>query len=132
MPQSNYLGNAILDHVLGDDPYTPPATVYIGLVTSMPTPSTGGTEVSGGSYARVAVTNDLTNFPAAVNKTKTNGTAITFPQASGAWGSIVGAVVYDASSGGNILMYGQFSSPRTVAINDTPSFNEDQLTFTAV
>jgi hypothetical protein len=132
MPTSNYLGNKLLDHVIGDDPYSPPGTVYIALYTSMPTPSTSGTEVAGGSYVRVAVTNNLTNFPAASGKTKSNGTAITFPQATASWGAVVGVAVVDASTAGNILMFAQFASPRTVAINDTPSFNTNQLTFTAV
>ena len=59
------LENKILDHVLGGGDYTREATVYITLVTANGTDSAAGTEVSGNAYARVAVTNNATNFRAA-------------------------------------------------------------------
>lgn len=129
---TNYLGNLLLDLILGNGSLSVPATLYFALFTSAPTASTGGTEVSGGSYARVAVTNNDTNFPDAVNKSKSNGTAITFPQASAGWGSVVAIGIFDQSSGGNLLMFASFTTPRTVAINDTLSFNTSQITFSAV
>ena len=51
---SDYLENALLDHVLGTTSYSQP-TIYVALYTTAPTDAGGGTEVSGGSYARVAV-----------------------------------------------------------------------------
>ena len=53
---SNYLENAIIDAVLRNTSYTSPTTVYVGLFTTDPTDADSGTEVSGGSYARTAVT----------------------------------------------------------------------------
>jgi hypothetical protein len=67
---------------------------------------TGGTEVSGGSYARVAVTNNTTNFPNATGggpSLKVNGTVITFPAPTADWGTVVGWGLYDAASSGNLL-----------------------------
>jgi hypothetical protein len=83
--KSEYLENAILDHVLGGPDYTRPGTLYIALYTVAPTDAGGGTEVAGGSYARVAVTNNSTNFPAAAGGAKTNGTLIEFAEATANW-----------------------------------------------
>lgn len=47
-------------------------------------PSNGGVEISGGGYARVTVTNNGTNWPAASNGAKT-GAVQTFPTSTGAW-----------------------------------------------
>lgn len=108
--KSDYLENKILDHVLGGGDYTRPATVYVGLFTTAPSDTGGGTEVSGGSYARVAVTNNATNFPAASSGSKSNGTAITFPAATANWGTVVAFGIFDASSGGNLLYWGWLGS----------------------
>jgi len=62
--KSDYLENTILDLVYGGVAYTPPAILYVALFSVAPTDAGGGTELSGGGYARVAVPNDLTNFPA--------------------------------------------------------------------
>jgi hypothetical protein len=131
MPLTNYGGNKVLDALLGAVALGAPATWYFGLFTSMPTVlGTDGTEVSGGSYARIAATNNTTNFPVAVAKAKSNGTAITFPTASAGWGSVLGVGLFDALTVGNCWMYATFASPRTVAISDALSFNTGQLDWT--
>jgi hypothetical protein len=94
----------------------------MALYTATPSGAGGGTEVSGGAYARIAITNNATNFPAASGQSKSNGVLVNFGSASGAdWGVIVAAAVYDASSGGHELYWGPLSTPRTVLNGD--SFN---------
>ena len=56
MAKSYYLDNALLEAALRAVSYTSPATVYVALYTAAPGPTGGGTEVSGGSYARTACT----------------------------------------------------------------------------
>ena len=56
MAKSYYLDNAFLEAALKNVSYTSPATAYVALYTSAPGPTGGGTEVSGGSYARTACT----------------------------------------------------------------------------
>lgn len=98
--------NTILDHILGAQAWTPPATVYIALFTAAPSDSSAGTECTGGSYARVAVTNNLTNWPAASSGNKKNATPIVFPTPTGSWGgNVVGMAIFDAASGGNMLYW---------------------------
>ncbi len=132
MPTSNYAGNLILDRILSLGALTPPATWYVALYTAAPTPSTGGTEVVGGSYARVALTNNLANFPAAAAKAKSNGIAATFVQATALWGSVVAVGLCDALTVGNIWIYAPLTVPRTVNNGDTPSFAIGQLLFNAI
>lgn len=102
---SDYLENELLDHVFGASAYSAPGTLHLALFTVAPTDAGGGTEVTGGSYARAAVTNNLTNFPAASGGAKTNANAITFATATADWGTVVAAGIFDASSGGNLIAW---------------------------
>jgi hypothetical protein len=128
--KSNYLENAILNHVLGGQTYTPPATVYVALFTVAPDEAGGGTEVSGGGYSRVAVANNTTNWPTTTSGQKSNANAITFPQATANWGTIVAWGLFDAATGGNLLYYGDVSPSRAVNSGDTAQFAAGALTFT--
>lgn len=128
--KSDYLENELLDHWLGAAAYTAPATVYAALFTATPSDSGGGTEVTGGSYARVAVTNNATNWPAASGGSKSNGTDITFPQATADWGTVVAFALFDAPTSGNMLVWGPLTASRAVNSSDTPSFATGTLTVT--
>lgn len=106
---SNYLELKVLDLIFGSTAYSVPGTLYAALFTVAPADDgTGGTEVTGGSYARVSITNNTTNFPNASGgnpSTKSNGTAITFPTATADWGTVVAMGFYDASSAGNLIAW---------------------------
>lgn len=128
---TDFLELEVLDHVFGAAAYTAPATLYVGLSTTTITDAGGNiTEPSGGSYARVAVTNNATNFPAASAGSKSNGTAITFTTATGSWGTVIDFFIGDASSAGNILGYGTLTSSRTISSGDSASFAISALTIT--
>lgn len=132
---SNYLETAIQNHILGNTAYTAPATVYVSLHTAtLDDTSTATTsEVSGGSYARVALTNNTTNWPAAsgVTASKSNGTAITFPTATASWGTVTFAAIVDSASGaGNILWRIPLTVSKTISSGDTFSFAIGQITLT--
>lgn len=116
--KSDFLENELLDHVLRNSSYTPPTTVYIGLYTTAPTDAGGGTEVSGGSYARQSVA-----FNAASGGATANTSDINFPVATANWGTIVAVGLFDASTAGNLLYWNTITS---VPINDT-----EQLRFLA-
>ena len=131
--KSDYLEKKVLDHVLGGGDYARPATVYAALSTTTPTDAGGITEPAGGAYARVAVTNNTTNFPAATgtNPTaKSNGTSIDFPVCTAAWGTIVGWAIFDAASAGNMLYHGVVSPSKVVGVNDQPKFAIGALVIT--
>jgi hypothetical protein len=128
--KSNYLENALLDHVFGGGDYARPATLYIALFTVSPG-ETGiaGTEVSGGSYQRLAVTNNPTNFPAASGGSKSNGTTFTFVTATASWGTVAAFAVMDDPTSGNELYYGDISTPKLIDVGDTAKFNPGDLSF---
>lgn len=132
---SNYLELKLLDQILGGTAYTAPGTVYVALYTASPSGSGGGTEVSGGSYARVAVTNNTTNWPSATGGSpgsKSNGTAITFPAPTANWGVVTSFALLDAASAGNLLAWGALTVSKTINNGDAaPSFASSSLTVTA-
>jgi hypothetical protein len=120
---SNYLETAIFNHVFRNTSYTSPATIYLALFTSTATAADleAGTitnEVSGGSYARQAVT-----FGAPTNGVGSNSGTITFPTASAGWGTIRFVAVMDASSAGNVLWHAQLTSDVTINSGNTFQFN---------
>lgn len=128
--KSDYLENKILDHMLGGPDFTRPATVYVALFTVAPTDAGGGTEVTGGSYARVAYTNNATNFPAAAGGVKANAVVINFVAATAAWGTIVAFALFDAASAGNLLFWANLTAPKIINNGDAFDFSIGALQFT--
>ena len=97
---SDYMENKILDHVFRNTAYTPPTAVYLGLYTAAPSDAGGGTEVSGGGYARQAIT-----FGAASGGAISNTAAVQFTASGGSYGTVTHVGVFDASSAGNMLAW---------------------------
>lgn len=114
---SNYLENELLDHVLNQNTYSPPSTVYLGLSTADPLDDGSGlSEPSGGGYARQAIT-----FGAASSRRVTQNADVTFPQATADWGTITHWALFDAATGGNMLAHGSLASSKNVVSGNTPS-----------
>lgn len=140
---SDYLENKIIDWLLRGQTFTPPATVYVGLLTVAPSDAGGGTEVTGGSYTRVAVASSLANWAGSQSAgsttassgtggTTSNNAAVTFPAPTANWGTVVAFGVYDASSAGNLLFYASLTTSKTINNGDAaPSFAAGALTFQA-
>ncbi len=121
---TNYLEQKFLEYVLRGGTFPSPASVYIGLFTATPGETGGGTEVSGGSYARKQLTNA---FDAPVNGATSNTNTITFPTATAVWGLITSIGIFDAATGGNLLFYGSFNSSLQVDTGDTLSIAAGNL-----
>ena len=123
---TNYLENALLNGVLDGTQYTVPAAVYLGLYTSDPTETgVAGTEVSGGAYARTAL-----SFAASSAGSSVTDVDCTFVEASADWGTVSHITVCDATSGGNVLFYGALSASKTVNSGDVFKVTAGQLTIT--
>ena len=110
---SNYLENALINATLRNTAYTSPTTVYVGLYTSDPTDANTGTEVSGGSYARTAVT-----FGAPSNGASLNNAAVEFPQATASWGTVAYIGILDAATSGNLLYHTILDTAKTIDTGD--------------
>ena len=110
---SNYLENALINGTIRGTTYTAPTTVYVGLFTSDPTDAGSGTEVSGGSYARQSAT-----FTAPSNGATVSNADITFPQATGNWGTVGWIGIFDALTTGNLMYHTALDASKTIETGD--------------
>ena len=124
---SDYLEDKVLEHVFGGNAFTAPSTLYVALYTVAPSDTGGGTEVSGGAYARqtAAFTVSGTN-----PTTASNTAAIEYPTATANYGTVVAVGVLDASSSGNLLAYSTLDSSKVVSSGDVFRFNAGDLDIT--
>lgn len=139
---SDYVENKLVDLVLRGQAWTPAATLYVGLSTSACSDSATGTEVSGGSYARVAIASSLANWAgtqSAGSTTASSGTggqtsnnaAITFATPSAGWGTVTHWFVIDSASGaGNLYLCAPLTVSKTINIGDGVSFAAGAITVT--
>lgn len=138
---SNYLENELIDWLMRAQTYIPPSSLYIALYTTAPTAAGGGVEVSGGSYARVAVVSSLadwagtqgagtTAISSGTSGTTSNNSNITYPTPTAGWGTVVAFGVLDASTSGNLLFFANLTTAKTINNGDSPPiFQNAQLTF---
>lgn len=127
----NAYENAILDHLFGAAALSVPADWHVGLFTTTPADDgTGGTEVSGGAYARVAVTRNATNFPAASGGAMANGTVIQFATPTAAWGNVKSVGLWDAASAGNLRFFTVLTTAKDINIGDDVEFAVGDLDIT--
>lgn len=109
---SDYLEAALLDATLRATSYTSPSTVYLALYTSDPGDDNSGTECSGSAYARQSVAFSRTGA------TASNTSAVEFPTAGGAWGTITHFGVLDALNSGNLLYHGALTASKAITTGD--------------
>lgn len=114
---SNYLENALINATLRNTSYTSPTTVYVGLFLSDPTDAGSGTECSGGSYSRKAIT-----FGAPSNGVSVNSAAVEFDQATANWGTVTHFGILDASTSGNLLYHGALTASKVIDDGDVFKF----------
>ena len=136
---SNYMRNKVIDRFHRAQSSTPPATVYMTLVSTGPTAATAGTPLSGVGYARQAVANSLaawagtqgagtTAVSTGTTGQTSNNAVVDFGTAGSDWGTASHWEAYDASSGGNRLFWGEITdaagvpTPRTIVTGDPVSF----------
>jgi hypothetical protein len=112
MSFSNTYETNVLTYTFTTGAVTRPTAWYIGLFTDNPGEAQGGTEVSGGSYVREAVTFTVSGDLA------TNGAAVEWPVATATWGTITHIAVYDASTSGNQIAYAPLTNAKTIASGD--------------
>jgi hypothetical protein len=138
---SDFLENRLVDQIFRGQSAPTTTTLYIGLLTAAPSDSGGGTEVSGGSYARVAVASSLANWAGtqtAGSTTTSGGTsgqtsnnvAITFPTPTAGWSTVTHFGIYDAATGGNLLFHGALTIAKTINQADTVTFPPASLSVT--
>jgi len=138
---SDYLENKLVDHLFRTGTFAKPAGVFVALFTAAPTDAGGGTEVAGGGYARVNLAPLDTNWKATQGGVSgassgaggltSNAVAVLFPAPSAPWGTVTHFGLFDAATGGNLLIWDVLTAARTILGGDpAPSFAVDALTIT--
>ncbi len=125
---TDYLEDRFLNHFFRATASSTIATVYLGLFTANPGETGGGTEATSGSYARHSIAFDAPSGGAIANQ------LCTFTTASADWSSaanITGWMIFDASTSGNGLVYGTFTTAQPVLSGNTFSVPAGNLILTA-
>ncbi len=123
---SDYLEDALLDHVFKTSAFGEPADIYIELYTVAPSDAGGGTPAVGGSYARKV----HNTWDVAAGGAIENTGAITFVQATGDWGLIVALGIFDAITAGNFLAWCDLTVNKNVLSGDTAEFAAGEIDIT--
>ena len=125
----DYLKTKMADEAFRGTPYSWPATLYFALVTTAPTASTPGTEVSAGGYSRGSLASTTGDWSNATGVSQ-NQVAINFGTATADWGTVLAVEVYDSAVAGNALCWATLSPSRTITNGTTVSIPVSDLTFT--
>lgn len=137
---TDYAENKLIDALKRGQALGAPASLHVGLDTVACTEAGGGTEVSGGSYARVPVVSSLANWAgtqsagstvasSGTSGTTSNNGVITFATPSAGWGTVVSVRLWDASTAGNAWICTTLGLAKTINSGDTVSFPAGSLTF---
>jgi hypothetical protein len=135
---TNYFENKLVDQIFRNQAFSFPTTLYVGLFTAAPSDTGGGTECSGGSYARKDVACSLANWAGTQSAGSTvassgtggvtsNNNVITFVSPTADWGTVTHFGIFDAVSAGNLLLWGPLSSSKAVFSGDAVSIQAAQL-----
>lgn len=124
--------NEILDHILRNEAWTAPGTVYSALFTVIPSDSTAGTEVtqSSSGYTRVAttfVTAGVTSAGRAVNSGAVNFATV----AGGATITVVGwGLISTATFGAGTLIFWATVTSTALNVGDQATFPATNIAIT--
>lgn len=128
---SDFFANKLIDLFFRAQSYTMPSTLYFGLFTAAPTNAGGGTEVTGGAYARQSLPATLAGISGTQSAGSTsassgtsglisNNLVLTWPTPTANWGTITHEAVFDAVSSGNMLFWNALDVPRSVVSASSP------------
>lgn len=116
---TDYTENKVLDHVVGKTAFTMPA-IWVALFTAAPSDTGGGTEVTGGSYARKATAG--TDWAAASAGATSNATTLTFVTPTASWGTVTHFALMDAATVGNMIAWAPLTTSQAIGSGNTVSF----------
>lgn len=119
---TNYLENQIINQLFRTATMPKLTTIYLALFTTATDDTGGGTEVTGGAYARQAILVGDGSFTAPVsgNGVTTNVNSITFPFPTATWGTVTHFALFDAATGGNMLIQSALLSPVNIVSGGAP------------
>lgn len=132
MAKSDYQEANVLNGTFRTASFTEPAAIYVALFTAPPDDSGGGTEVSGGGYARIqhGPGDSFWSAPTLAGLIQNVGD-IQYGDPSANWGTITHFALFDAVSAGNMLYHGALTASVVVNNGDGgPRFADGALQVT--
>ncbi len=125
---SDYTEDALLNHLFSKADYAPP-TIYVGLSTTDPGDNGAGlSEPTGNGYARVETA--AADWNVAIDGLLNNANTILFSPAIGDWGTLTHFALFDAATGGHMLVHGTLARPKTIDSGDSARFASGELDIT--
>jgi len=127
---SDYLANAILDHLLADTPYAQPGSIFIALCTATVLDNDTGSTISepGENYARI----QHDGWKIAAAGASSNSGTIVFPAATGGtWGTITHFGLCDTLTTGNLLIHAALNTEQPVELSDVAQWADGTMIVTA-
>jgi hypothetical protein len=124
MSFSNYFETQVLQWAFTTGSATRPTQWHVALYTAGPGETGGGTEISGNAYARISATFSVSGNEAA------NVSSLESAAATGSWGTVTHAAVFDAATGGNMIAYRILPESKTIGVGDVFRFPAGQLKVT--
>jgi hypothetical protein len=121
---SDYLEGQIRAHIFRTASFTKPTVLAVALFTAAPGEAGGGTEVAGGSYARAQLNPLDANWTAAsaTDGLTDNAAQLNFPAPSANWGLVTHQAIFDATTVGNMLIYGALAASKNINSGDPAPF----------
>ena len=126
MPFSNYWRNHLLGHAFNKEVFAPLDVYCVGLSSAEPLRDASGlAEPSGGGYVRIATSaSDWTDVSGGDIH---NLDTIYLAEATVNWGWVYYFVLFDALTGGNMLVYGALTAGVDISAGDIKKFNANDL-----
>ncbi len=125
---SNYLANAILDHLFEGTAYTPATNLYIAVLTAAASDSDTGSTITepGDTYAR----QNENTWDAAAAGLSQNSSLVAFPAATTSWDTLTHHAICDALTNGNLLLYHALDDSRVIGTGDIAEYAAGALKVT--
>jgi hypothetical protein len=121
---TDYLEQKIIGYAFAGESWTPPATWYLALYTASPGEAGGGTECTGGAYARISCAFSRSG------SSVSNSAVAEFPVSTANRSPVTAVGIVDASTGGNLVAYKVFDSAKDYNIGQSLKFLAGGLTIT--
>lgn len=126
----DWLEDEVLDHIFMKS-WAALSNIWVGLSIADPLDdASGNDEPSGSAYARVSTVSGDWNASTGSPSTVDNANDLTFPEATGDWGTVSHFTLWDAATVGNMLAHGSLSASKPIGNGDTAKFAAGDLDVT--
>ena len=127
---SHYMTEQVLDGIFNGGTITPPTEMWFALYNTNPAAANTGTEVSGGGYARVQITDMTAADLVSAKMTVANSADVQMAAASGNWTTANYWAILDAETGGNLWVFAPLLAAANVTVGQQPLFAAGDLKIT--